>query len=114
MRDKGVEKDVLLLSQLRQMEVVDITEGKRLGFISDIIFDDDLKRIESFVVPPEVGIFSIFKKRDEMHIRWNQIKVIGVDIILVDLSGKSSINDNSSNNVNSNTEYIDENNNDIL
>lgn len=88
MIDKENEKGLLPLSQLRKMEIVDIHEGKRLGFISDIIFNEDLTRAESLVIPPEGGLFSLFKKKDEIHIKWHQIKVIGVDIILVDLSAK--------------------------
>lgn len=82
----------LLLSELKSMEVIDISKGKRLGFIGDIIFDDDLKYIESFVIPYQSGIFSVFKKREELQITWEQIKVIGVDIMLVDL-GKEKAND---------------------
>lgn len=90
MTDKVNEKELLPLSQLRKMEIVDIHEGKRLGFISDIIFNDDLTKAESLVIPPEGGLFSLFKKRDEILIKWHQIKVIGVDIILVDLSAKEA------------------------
>lgn len=79
------DKTKLLLSQLKSMEVIDVAEGKRLGFIGDIIFDDDLTYIESFVIPYQSGVFSVFKKREEIEIKWEQIKVIGVDIMLVDL-----------------------------
>lgn len=88
MKEKIVDKDVILLSQLRQMEVIDISEGKRLGFIGDIIFNEDFTRIESLVIPSQNGILSIFKKKDEIHIKWNQIKTIGIDIILVETHNK--------------------------
>lgn len=83
-------KNKLLLSQLKTMEVVDISEGKRLGFIGDIIFDDDISYIESFVIPYQSGVFSVFKRKEEVEIKWDQIKVIGVDIMLVDLSEEKS------------------------
>jgi len=90
MADKANEKGLLPLSQLRKMEIIDIHEGKRLGFISDIIFDEDLTKADSLVIPPEGGLFSLFKKKEEIQIKWHQIKVIGVDIILVDLSAKEA------------------------
>lgn len=90
MKERFQTKDTLTTSDLRQMEVIDIAEGKRLGFISDIIFDDDLKRIESIVIPPQNSFLFVFKKKDEIQIRWNQIKVIGVDVILVDTSTKNA------------------------
>lgn len=90
MTDKGNEKGLLPLSQLRKMEIIDIHEGKRLGYISDIIFNEDLTKADSLVIPPEGGLFTLFKKREETQIKWHQIKVIGVDIILVDLSAKEA------------------------
>ncbi len=90
MTDKIAEKGLLPLSQLRRMEIIDIHEGKRLGFISDITFNDDLTKADSLVIPPAGGLFTLFKKKDEILIKWHQIKVIGVDIILVDLSSKEN------------------------
>lgn len=87
-----MDKDIIVLSQLRQMEIVDISEGRRLGFIGDIVFNEDFTKIEELVIPSQNGLLSIFKKKDEIHIKWNQIKTIGIDIILVDTSMKGSSN----------------------
>jgi len=88
LKEKILDKDIILLSQLRQMEVVDISEGKRLGFIGDIVFNEDFTMIETLVIPSQSGLLSIFKKKDEIHIKWNQIRTIGIDIILVDTAGR--------------------------
>lgn len=90
-------KSHLLLSQLKSMEVVDISEGKRLGFIGDIIFDEDISYIKSFIIPYQSGVFSVFKRKEEIEIGWDQIKVIGVDIMLVDLSDGKYIGKEKSN-----------------
>lgn len=92
MKEKIMDKDIIVLSQLRQMEIVDISEGRRLGFIGDIVFNEDFTKIEELVIPSQNGLLSIFKKKDEIHIKWNQIKTIGIDIILVDTSMKGSSN----------------------
>lgn len=89
MKEKILDKDIILLSQLRQMEVVDISEGRRLGFIGDIVFNEDFTKIETLVIPSQNGLLSIFKKKDEIHIKWNQIKTVGIDIILVDTAGRN-------------------------
>ncbi|MCX7615764.1 MAG: YlmC/YmxH family sporulation protein, partial [Clostridiales bacterium] len=78
------EDKYIPLSQLRQMEVIDISSGKRLGFISDIIFDDDFTRIESIVLPSEGGFFTLFKKREDIVVPWENIKTLGIDVILID------------------------------
>lgn len=89
---KGTELDYvfLSLSQLRQMEVIDINKGRRLGFISDLIFDDELTKIEYIVIPPQGNILSVFKKKEDVFIKWDLIKVIGMDIIIVDTKEKSN------------------------
>ena len=94
MKDNIYDRDTFMLSELRLMEVIDIADGKRLGFIGDIIYDDSLKKIDSIVIPPQGSILSLFKKKDEIRIKWNQIKVIGSDVIIVDTStSKKDINE---------------------
>ncbi|MCX7902979.1 MAG: YlmC/YmxH family sporulation protein [Caloramator sp.] len=81
----NLENLYVTLSELRQMEVIDINKGKRLGFINDLIFDDNLERIEYIVIPPENTFLSLFKKRDEILISWENVKTIGIDVVLIDL-----------------------------
>ncbi|SEF69049.1 sporulation protein, YlmC/YmxH family [Caloramator fervidus] len=83
MRDNSNDQ-FFTLSDLRQMEVIDINKGKRLGFVSDVIFDDDLTRIEYIVIPPQNNFLSIFRKKDELLISWDKIRTIGIDVILID------------------------------
>jgi YlmC/YmxH family sporulation protein len=90
MKSAELEYVFLSLSQLRQMEVIDINKGRRLGFISDLIFDDEFTKIEYIVIPPQGNIFSVFKRKEEVYIKWDFIKVIGVDIIIVDTKEKTS------------------------
>lgn len=89
MKNKEVNKGTLSLSEFRQMEVIDISEGRRLGFIGDIIFDEDFTRIDAFVIPLQNSFFSMFRKSEEIIIKWEQVKVIGQDIILVDMKVKN-------------------------
>lgn len=103
MKERALDKNIISLSQLRQMEVIDISEGRRLGFIGDIIFDDDFKKIDSLVIPSQSGLFSIFKRREEINIKWNQIKTVGVDILLVDISSKGRFENWSSTTIEENS-----------
>ena len=88
MKDNVCDRDTFMLSELRLMEVIDISDGRRLGFIGDIIYDESLKKIDSIVIPPQGSILSLFKKKEEIRIKWNQIKIIGSDVIIVDTSKK--------------------------
>jgi len=73
-------------SDLRQREVINVSDGKRLGFVMDLDIDLDEGRIKSIVVPGQGRVFSFFSKSTDYVIPWEQIKKIGTDVILVELT----------------------------
>lgn len=72
-------------SDLRQREVINIIDGKRLGFVTDLDIDLDNGRIKAIIVPGQSHIFSFFSRSGDHIIPWEQIKKIGSDVILVEL-----------------------------
>lgn len=76
---------MLRVSDLRHKDIVNVLDGRRLGFIRDVDIDVQAGKIRSVVVPGEAGFFSIFTHGDDTVIPWEQIKRIGVDVILVEL-----------------------------
>lgn len=82
-----MEGRVLRISDLRMRDVVNISDGRRLGFLKDIDIDLELGRIKALVLPGEGRFWSWFSTRsDDIVIPWERIKKIGVDVILVDAS----------------------------
>lgn len=79
-------------SDLTEKEVINITDGRSLGFITDLDVDLEKGRINSIVVPNQEKFFGLFGKELENEISWRDIKKIGVDVILVEI--KSDIEDN--------------------
>jgi len=75
---------MLRISELRNKDVINGQDGRRIGFIRDI--DIDLVRgcIDAVVIPGDSRFFSLFSKNDETVLTWRQIKKIGVDVILVE------------------------------
>ena len=72
------------LSELQLKEIVNISNGKRVGTIVDVIVDEK-GYIKSLVLQEKRGRkFS----REEYDISWSQIIKIGDDIILVDTRNK--------------------------
>lgn len=69
--------------ELREKEVINIFDGKKLGRIIDLIFDEN-GQIKSFTVPGDKGFFKSFSQ-DQQTIPWCKIIKIGIDTILVDL-----------------------------
>ena len=73
---------------IRDKEVINIYDGKSLGFVEDIELNLERGTIEGIVVPAaKGGIFHFFKKEDEYYVRWKDIRRIGDDVILVEVEG---------------------------
>ncbi len=73
------------VTDLRCKEVINIRDGARLGYISDVEVDVDCGQVVAIVVPG-CG-FSLFGGEDYV-IPWENICRIGEDIVLVDFEFK--------------------------
>lgn len=69
--------------KLKEKEVINITDGKSLGYISDVVLDCTCGKICSIVVPGHCGFGSLFHPKSYL-IPWNCIIKIGSDVILVE------------------------------
>ncbi|MGN1259213.1 MAG: YlmC/YmxH family sporulation protein [Christensenellales bacterium] len=69
---------------LKQKEIINIVDGKKLGYPDDFIFDSENTRIKSFTIPGESKAFG-FKKTESKTINLEDIFLIGDDVILVNL-----------------------------
>lgn len=74
-------------SDFRQKEVINVRDGRRLGVIIDMEFNLQEGRITAIVVPGSSRWMGLLKGEDDLVIPWEQIKKIGDDVILVDVSG---------------------------
>ena len=71
-------------SDFRQKEVINICDGKRLGFVCDVDIDMNTGKLNSIIIPGSSGFLGIFGSGEDHVIPWTCIKTIGDDIILVD------------------------------
>ena len=77
MQDKGLD--------FKHKEVVNITDGKRLGYVQDVCADLETGIITSIIVPGNNRIMSMFSYNNDIVITWKNIKCIGDDLILVEI-----------------------------
>jgi YlmC/YmxH family sporulation protein len=70
------------VNNLRQMEIIDINSGTKMGYMKDLKVDCDDYRIISILMPTQRS--SWFNKNNSIEIPWEKIKKVGVDVILVD------------------------------
>ena len=66
-------------------EVICISDGRRLGFVSDAVIELPEGNVCAIVVPGPCRFFGLLGHREEYVISWKCIKRIGPDIILVDI-----------------------------
>lgn len=72
------------LSELQLKEIINISNGKRIGVIVDVIVETN-GQIQKLVLEERRG--RKFSK-EEYEISWNQIVKVGDDIILIDTRNK--------------------------
>ena len=78
MGDKGLD--------FRHKEVVNINDGKRLGYVQDVCADLETGIITSIIVPGGTNkLLNIFSQTNDIVIPWQNIKCIGDDLILVEI-----------------------------
>ena len=73
------------VTDLRCKEVINVTDGLRLGFVSDVEILLPEGKVLALVVPGPCRFFGLFGRKDDFVILWNCIRRIGSDIILVEL-----------------------------
>ncbi len=75
------------LSDLSGKEVINLSDGSRLGLIEqcELIFDYKSGCIDTILVPNRNSMFSFFNESRPITIPWQAIKRIGDEVIIVDL-----------------------------
>ena len=70
------------LSELQNKDVINVTDGKKVGNIIDIAIENN-GRMTSLIVEKSKFFVSMFSNKNELEIKWEQIEKIGEDVILV-------------------------------
>ena len=80
--------DIMRLCELRQKDVINCRDGKRLGHIYDLCIDSCTGKISHFIVSKSCKIFGIIGGDEEQVIPFQCVKVIGKDVVVVDIEIK--------------------------
>lgn len=81
------------INELRNKDVINICDGRRLGCVVDVEIDVCCGRLVSIIVPGDNRLFSF--KNNELCIPWERIERIGDDAILVNLPVREGNNEHS-------------------
>lgn len=76
---------VMRFSELKQKEVINCKDCRKLGFVTDLEIDDCNGKILKIIVPGPGRFCGCIGRVSEYCIPYNRIIRIGSDIILVDI-----------------------------
>ncbi len=74
------------LSELQRKDIVNIKDGKKVGKIIDVEFDPTNGYVIKFVIERAHFVKNLFSASEELTIKFTQIKKLGEDVILIDIS----------------------------
>ncbi|MDR0813640.1 MAG: YlmC/YmxH family sporulation protein [Oscillospiraceae bacterium] len=72
------------ITDLRYKEVINISNGFRLGIVTDAMFNAESGQIVSLIAPGPPRFLGLFGRCEDYIIPWHSIKKIGSDIILIE------------------------------
>ena len=73
------------VTDMRCKEVINVKDGQRLGFISDVEVEIPEGLVCALVVPGPCRFFGLFGRKDDFVIPWRCIRRVGEDIVLVEM-----------------------------
>ncbi len=71
------------IEDLRDKEVICISDGTKVGYVCDVEIDCDNAKLVSLLVYGRLKFFGFLGREDDYIIPWTDIAVIGDDTILV-------------------------------
>ncbi|MBE6846921.1 MAG: YlmC/YmxH family sporulation protein [Ruminococcus sp.] len=72
------------LSELLQLEMIDICSGERLGYADDFGIDTDTGQLCSLILQGELRCFGLFGRCKAREIPYETIRLIGRHTILIE------------------------------
>ncbi|ABS22785.1 YlmC/YmxH family sporulation protein [Bacillus cytotoxicus] len=74
---------MIRISEFQMKDVVNVSDGKKLGNIGDIDIDMHTGKIQAVIISKQARMLGLFGREEEIVINWNKIVKIGEDVILV-------------------------------
>lgn len=79
---------MIRISEIGTKNIVNATDGRVLGQISDFEINPDDGKIRCIILPGTAKS-GFFRKKEFISIPWREIKKIGFDVILVESTGQN-------------------------
>jgi YlmC/YmxH family sporulation protein len=70
------------VSELRNKEVINMTDGERLGYVCDMEINRSTGHVQALIVPGR-DKQKFFGKNSSLRIPWSEVERIGQDLIVI-------------------------------
>lgn len=74
---------VFNFEELKKKEIICVKDGYKIGYIDDLIFEEETYKIKSFICYGRRNFLPFIRKSEDIIIPFDKIQIIGEDIILV-------------------------------
>ena len=75
--------NVCSLYELGCKEVINLSDGARLGYIRDVDIELDTGKVRSLIIPGKLRFFGLLGRESDREILWDEIERMGEDFIFV-------------------------------
>jgi len=73
----------MLFTELKDKEVVCLSDGARLGLVDDLELDENTARVSRLIIYGRNEMMGLGARLEDVVIEWQDVEKIGSDIILV-------------------------------
>lgn len=75
------------VADLRYKEIIDISDGTRYGFVSDVELDTASGQVRALVIRGRLRLLGLLGREADLVFPWSSVKRWGEDIVLVEGTG---------------------------
>lgn len=75
---------MVTLEELREKEVISVTDGSRYGYVGDLSLDVDTGQVRELIIYGEARFFGLLGRKEDRAIPWDNVRRFGEDTILVE------------------------------
>ena len=83
---KGERYMMARISDMQEKEVINVCDGKRLGYVDDLEIDTCTAQITALVISGCNHLFGLLGRDSDIVIKWQDIEVVGEETILVNFT----------------------------
>ena len=72
------------VSELRYKEIINVSDGRRYGWVGDVEVDLESGQVRALVVPGRLRLFGLLGREEDRVFPWEAVRRFGADTILVE------------------------------